>query len=41
MYKKCIVNSIKAEAQSHVLFGILHIHLGICVLFKSVLTKYK
>lgn len=36
-----MINSIKAEVQSHVLLGILCIHLGICELFKSVLTKYK
>lgn len=41
MYKKLIVNSTKDDAQSHVLFGILCIHLGICVLFKSVFAKYR
>lgn len=41
IYKNCIVNSINDAVQSHVLFGILCIHLGTCVLFKRTFTKYK
>lgn len=41
MYKNCMVNSTKDEVHSHVLFGILCIHLGTCEEFISVFTKYK